>query len=257
VQRDHQASVARASASSGHHTVLPSSDSILRGPLLRHLQRSTPGAPESTPSGRGCQATASRSALVVSHHLGGFLRAAGPGLVASRYRTWGSLCFTFAKRQVYEAPAAGGWTDPNPEGRTSDRILTATTLRRFSPRRQPCRVTAADAFLPLFSSPPRPKPCEGAYPEHVSPRTPGRSTSRPCSTDESVAPAPVSRSRRTFLPWVLIPPRPARPLSLVSAVSRGSDPSWSPRAAGAERGTRSLSDGGRRNRFRLPASRGV
>jgi hypothetical protein len=255
-ERDHQELVARASASPEHHTVLPSSDSILRGPLLRHLRRSTPGESEDPPSGRGCQATTSRSALVVSHHLGGFLRAAGPGLVASRYQTWGSLRFTFAKRRVYEAPAAGGRADPHPEGRESDRILAATTLRRFAPRRQPCRVTAADAFLPLFSSPPRPKSRGGACPEHVSPRTPSRSASRPCSADESVAPAPVSGSRRTFLPWVLIPPRP-RPRSLVPAVSRGSDPSSTPRAAEADtRDGKSVRDG-RRDRFRSPASRGV
>ncbi len=141
----------RPQASAEHHTVLPSSDSILRGPLLRHLQRSTPEAPEGTPSDRGCHTTASRSALVVSHHLGGFLRAAGPGLVASRYRTWGSLRFTYAKRQVYEAPTAGGWTTPTPKG-GADRILAAMTLRRFAPRRQPHRVTAAVALLPLFSS---------------------------------------------------------------------------------------------------------
>jgi len=141
----------RPQANVEHHTVLPSSDSILRGPLLRHLQRSTPEAPEGTPSGRGCQATASRSALVVSHHLGGFLRAAGPGLVASRYRTWGSLRFTCAKRRVYEAPTVGGRADPAPKG-GSDRIPAAMTLRRFAPRRQPHRVTAAIALVPLFSS---------------------------------------------------------------------------------------------------------
>jgi hypothetical protein len=46
----------------------------------------------------------------------GFSAPQGPGLVASRYQTWGSLRFTFAKRRVYEAPAAGGWADPAPKG---------------------------------------------------------------------------------------------------------------------------------------------
>jgi hypothetical protein len=35
----------------------------------------------------------SRSVLVVSHHLDGFLRCCGRGLVASRCRSWGSSCF--------------------------------------------------------------------------------------------------------------------------------------------------------------------
>ena len=37
---------------------------------------------------------ATRSALVVSHHLDGFLRAARRGLIASRCRPWGSWRFT-------------------------------------------------------------------------------------------------------------------------------------------------------------------
>jgi hypothetical protein len=115
LERDHLTLVARKRTSSTTRSCLPRTRSFL-GPLLRRLQRSTPRAPEGTPSGRGCHTTASRSALVVSHHLGGFLRAAGPGLVASRYRTWGSLRFTCARRRVYEAPAAGVWAGPHPEG---------------------------------------------------------------------------------------------------------------------------------------------
>jgi hypothetical protein len=42
----------------------------------------------------GTTRPASRSALVVSHHLDGFLRAKDRGLVASRYRSWGSPRFT-------------------------------------------------------------------------------------------------------------------------------------------------------------------
>jgi hypothetical protein len=67
------------------------------------------------PSGHGCQATASCSVHVVSHHLDGFLRTAGSGLVASRYRTWGSLRFTSTKRRKPKFP--GGWQDGSvPEG---------------------------------------------------------------------------------------------------------------------------------------------
>jgi hypothetical protein len=203
LERDHLTLVARKRTSSTTRSCLPRTRSFL-GPLLRHLQRSTPEAPEGTSSGRGCHTTASRSALVVSHHLGGFLRAAGPGLVASRYRTWGSLRFTCARRRVYEAPAAGGWAEPTPKG-GPDRILAAMTLRRFAPRRQPHRVTAAVALLPLFSSRTRPRsrdPAEArsarprpdqreAHPEHVSPRTPGRSTSGRFSADESMHLTPL------------------------------------------------------------------
>jgi hypothetical protein len=88
-------------------------------------RRSTPGASLAEQreaaklkialSGRGCQPTASRSVRVVLHHLDGLLRTAGLGLVASRYRTWGSLRFTTAKRRPPERSrrAAG---QPVPEG---------------------------------------------------------------------------------------------------------------------------------------------
>jgi hypothetical protein len=59
----------------------------------------------SRPRATGLRAVAatprrSCSALVVSHHLDGLLRTAGSGLVASRYRTWGSLRFTTARRRA-------------------------------------------------------------------------------------------------------------------------------------------------------------
>src|SRR5688572_19961553 len=105
---------------------LSPSDSILRGPLLRLARggrlpaHSQPSRHEfattgNEPSGHGCQATASCSVHVVSHHLDGFLRTAGSGLVASRYRTWGSLRFTSTKRR--KPKFSGGWQDGSvPEG---------------------------------------------------------------------------------------------------------------------------------------------
>jgi hypothetical protein len=64
--------------------------------------------PIAAPSGHGCQATASRSVHVVLRHLDGFHRTAGSGLVASRYRTWGSLRFTVRQVTAAGAAATGG-----------------------------------------------------------------------------------------------------------------------------------------------------
>jgi len=47
-----------------------------------------------TPFGPTAPPVQPRSARVVSHHLGGFLRAKDRGLVASRYRSWGSSRFS-------------------------------------------------------------------------------------------------------------------------------------------------------------------
>jgi len=77
----------------------------------------------------------SRSALVVLHHLDGFLRCSDCGLVASRCQSWGPPRF----RMVSEP------CDPMipPFPAMQDR-----TPRR-NPRRQPLRVTAVVAPLPL------------------------------------------------------------------------------------------------------------
>jgi len=67
----------------------------------RPLQRRRPAvalAPRVPPS-------KSRSVLVVSHHLDGFLRSASCGLVASRYRSWGSPRFR-APRPVEDRDGA-------------------------------------------------------------------------------------------------------------------------------------------------------
>ena len=45
------------------------------------------------PSARRCHPPESRSTLVVSHHLGGFLQPYGAGIVAARCRSWGSSRF--------------------------------------------------------------------------------------------------------------------------------------------------------------------
>jgi len=51
-------------------------------------------------------ASKSRSVLVVSHHLDGFLRARSRGLVASRCRSWGSLRFRAVRVWSAEAGTA-------------------------------------------------------------------------------------------------------------------------------------------------------
>jgi len=78
----------------------------------------------------------SRSALVVSHHLDGFLRFSSRGLVASRCRSWGPPRFHTGRPTG--RPASH---DASPQCRIR-------TLRR-NPRRQPYRVTAALTFVPF------------------------------------------------------------------------------------------------------------
>jgi hypothetical protein len=85
----------------------------------------------------------SRSARVVSHHLGGFLRFASRGLVASRCRSWGPPRFRI-------------W-GPGPKTATF-LCFPAVQVRtpRRNPLRQPERVTASVAPLPFPArSPPR------------------------------------------------------------------------------------------------------
>jgi hypothetical protein len=85
----------------------------------------------------------SRSALVVSHHLDGFLRFSICGLVASRCRSWGPPRFRPGRPTGWSARR-----DASPRCRIR-------TLRR-TPRRQPHCVAAAVAFLP-FSRDHRPR----------------------------------------------------------------------------------------------------
>jgi hypothetical protein len=126
VERGHPESVVRANADqrTSHGPVSLGLDPS-KSPPPACPRRSTPGTllpatnefatTSNVPSGRGCQATESRSVHVVSHHLDGFLRIAGSGLVASRYRTWGSLRFSTTKRRKPKFP--GGWQDGSvPEG---------------------------------------------------------------------------------------------------------------------------------------------
>jgi hypothetical protein len=89
------AATAGAEAPTGTGT-LPLLGFVTLMPLHRHtLRASTPSAPScpGSPSGRRHHPSSSRSVLVVSHHLDGFLRAKDHGLVASRYRSWGSPRF--------------------------------------------------------------------------------------------------------------------------------------------------------------------
>jgi len=66
--------------------------------------------------GRFLPGNLSRSALVVSRHLDGFLRPRGAGVVAACCRSWGSPCFVRrAPRGVLldcESPSGGRWAFP-------------------------------------------------------------------------------------------------------------------------------------------------
>jgi hypothetical protein len=54
-----------------------------------------------------------------------------------------------------ETFVAGGRATPFPKVTETTRILAALTLRRFDPRRQPCRIAAVVASTPF--GPPLPK----------------------------------------------------------------------------------------------------
>jgi len=59
----------------------------------------------------------------------------------------GFAAFHDRQATTAEAVAAGGRAVRLPKEEGPTRILAATTLRRFDPRRQPCRIAAADALL--------------------------------------------------------------------------------------------------------------
>jgi hypothetical protein len=115
----------------------------------------------------GSHPGASRSALVVSHHLGGLLRIEGRGLVASRCRPWGSPRF--------RTPCPPG------RSRTERRVPFPATQNRppkNSPRRQPRRVTTAVAPLP-FDSDDRDGLRSAEADPHTALRRPDRHRCRP------------------------------------------------------------------------------
>jgi len=86
-------------------------------PLHRHPFRA------STPPNRHCcrsgsvprlPASESRSVLVVSHHLDGFLRSKGRGLVASRCQSWGSSRFVLSQSSRRFSHPSKNSTRPQP-----------------------------------------------------------------------------------------------------------------------------------------------
>jgi hypothetical protein len=158
-------------------------------PLHRHIHRaSTPGNPScpELPSGRRHHPSSSRSALVVSHHLDGFLRAKDRRLVASCCRSWGSPRFPepAARRPRPNGPKAAR---PAPEARPGPVPRDAIHPSKSSPRPQPYGVTTAcylRAVGPrrVVDAPRSPLPVGGSG---VCPT--GPSTSRRCSANGSVA----------------------------------------------------------------------
>jgi len=98
-----------------------------RTPLSRSPRASTPGAGLSPCSfGLGMPLPKSRSVLVVSHHLDGFLRATARRLVASCCRPWGSSRFLPGRNRAFPA------TLPPLEERHSSAVGTPVT-RRLGP----------------------------------------------------------------------------------------------------------------------------
>jgi len=185
-------------------------------PLHRHPSRA------STPPNRHCcrpgsvprlPASESRSVLVVSHHLDGFLRSKGRGLVASRCQSWGS-----------------------------PRFVLSHSSRRFShpsknsTRPQPHHVTVAVAPLPfppvqLASSD---QLCCQSRPLEI--RLMGASASRLCSAVEfRDAIRPLPAGGRPILPGLRSPSRSfpearEHPCSLALALHRPCNSKSTPRA---------------------------
>lgn len=102
-----------------------------RGPVSRcPRERPLQVGSEEPSLGRRMPLRRSRSALVVSLHLGGFLRSRLPAC-CSRYRV--------RVRQV----SSGSVVEAEASRAGSGLPAGAPTLRRLAPRRQPCRIAAA------------------------------------------------------------------------------------------------------------------
>jgi hypothetical protein len=121
-----------------------------------------------------------RSALVVSHHLDGFLRAAAAGLLRPA-----------ADPEVRRVPSRFTRVDPKASRGCALGPRDATDPSKGFPRQEPCRVTATASPLPF--------PLMPAL-HRMVPRCARTSTSRPCSPDESVSSTLVAKD------GALVPP---------------------------------------------------
>jgi len=188
--------------------------SLRRTPLHRHAPRaSTPAADPCGPvaSVRGYQPRITFRP-VVSHHLDGFLRARSCGLVASRCRSWGSLRFRTAR---VDLPKQGRRSGTFPQ--------RVSHPSKETPRRQPHRVTAAVALLPLacraHRRPVPPRCQDGAGTPHCT----VASASRPCSATESVT-APHRRRHGWSSPPLGFVPLRGRPAATNRSSPLGDHP---------------------------------
>jgi hypothetical protein len=108
-------------------------------PLSLDLLRVHSRKPE-LPSVRSCQGPGSRSALVVSHHLDGLLRAGAAGLLHPAVDS-GVRCVSGSGSQELPREVALERPSPSPHRESHP--------SKSSPHQQPYRITAAVALLPL------------------------------------------------------------------------------------------------------------
>jgi hypothetical protein len=145
---------------------------------------------------RGDHPRTSRSVLVVSHHLDGFLRSETRGLVASRCRSWGSPRFARSGRQAC---------------RSRPGRLVALPATRFTPPEGFPSPTAAPRHrgrCPLAVPPGRssrlPMPPLPGAPLDAPPGPDGGFEALLRRRVRSAAP-PLPATRRPILPWALFP----------------------------------------------------
>jgi hypothetical protein len=138
---------------------VPSVDHRVGCPLPAPCRNSAPSAPR-------CHPRRSRSALVVSHHLDGFLQPDGAGVVAARNRPWGSPCFPTRP--------------PGPRSLKRRSSRPGVPHDAHTPRR--CSLSAAPAPSPR--DPEEPRVHGRRCPLAVMP------ASGLCSTDRSLVPVP-------------------------------------------------------------------
>ena len=152
--------------------------------------REAAGEPDTLPIGSDRPRSKSRSVLVVSHHLDGFLRDSAGGLVASRCQSWGSPRFPAPPPRRLSARSGfrGSPGRHHPSECSPDPQPVRSHLRPSCPL----------AVVSRDSSPRKERRCQRSL---LRDRPPGASASRLCSANRSVPPSRRCRRPGACPPW--------------------------------------------------------